>query len=197
MYKRQISTNAGASWTNLADGAPYAGARTPALALAGVTPALNANQYRAVATNALGPAVSAAATLTVSPSAQRAASFYPLAPCRAFNSRKAGGSDAAAPALDGGVSRVFPLGGRCGIPPTAAALSVNVTVTEPTAAGSLVLYPGDEPVPVASTVSFRPGQTRANNAIIKIAADGSGTVGISNGAPGPVHFIVDVNGYFE
>lgn len=50
---------------------------------------------------------------------------------------------------------------------------------------------------VASAVAFRPGQTRANNAIIKIAGDGSGTLGISNGAPGRVHFIVDVNGYFK
>lgn len=196
-YQWQVSTNAGSSWTNLADGAPYAGAQTPALALASVTLGLNAHQYRAVATNALGSAVSAAATLGVSPSGQRAASFYPLAPCRAFDSRSASGPGAAAPVLDGGASRVFPLGGRCGIPGTATALSVNVTVTEPRAAGFLVLYPGDEPVPVASTVAFRPGQTRANNAIIKIARDGSGTVGISNGAPGPVHFIVDVNGYFE
>jgi hypothetical protein len=196
-YQWQISTNTGSSWANLADGAPYAGAQTTVLTLASVTLGLNAHQYRAVATNALGSAVSTPATLSVSPSGQSAASFYPLAPCRAFDSRSASGPDAAAPALDAGASRVFPLGGRCGIPRTATALSVNVTVTEPTAAGSLVLYPGDESVPVASTVAFRPGQTRANNAIIKIAGDGSGTVGISNGAPGPVHFIVDVNGYFE
>jgi hypothetical protein len=123
--------------------------------------------------------------------------FHTLTPCRAFDSRSASGPDAAAPALDAGSSRVFPLGGRCGIPATATALSVNVTVTGPTAAGSLVLYPGDESVPLASTVAFRQGQTRANNAMIKIAADGSGTVGISNSAPGPLHFIVDVNGYFE
>ena len=106
-------------------------------------------------------------------------------------------TDAAAPALESGAARVFPLGGRCAIPATATALSANVTVTEPAAAGSLVLYPGDESVPLASMVSFRRGQTRGSNAIIKIARDGSGMVGISNGAPGTVHFIVDVNGYFE
>ena len=72
-----------------------------------------------------------------------------------------------------------------------------MTVVDPAASGSLVLYPGDQPVPVASTVSFRTGRTRANNAIIKIAVDGSGTLGVSNGAAGPVQFIVDVNGYFE
>ncbi len=196
-YQWQISTNAGSTWSNLADGAPYTGGQTPALALTSVTVGLNAHQYRAVATNALGSAVSAPATLSVSPSGTTATSFYPLAPCRAFDSRSASGPAAAAPALDAGASRVFSIAGRCGIPATATALSVNVTVAEPAAAGFLVLYPGDEPVPVASTVAFRPGQTRANNAIIKIAGDGGGTLGISNSAPGPVHFIVDVNGYFE
>ncbi|MEO8586789.1 MAG: immunoglobulin domain-containing protein [Acidobacteriota bacterium] len=197
VYQWQVSTNAGSSWTNLADGGSNAGARTPVLALGSVTLGMNATQYRVVATNALGVAVSSAAALGVSPSGRSAASFYPVSACRAFDSRNISGPDAAAPALAAGVSRVFPLEGRCGIPATAAALSVNVTVTQPTAAGSIVLYPGDEPVPVASTVSFRAGQTRANNAIIKIAGDGSGTLGISNGAPGSVQFIVDVNGYFE
>jgi hypothetical protein len=196
-YQWQVSTNGGSSWANLTDGAPYAGAQAPTLALAGVTRELNGLQVRAVATNALGSAVSAPASLSVSPSARSAASFHPLAPCRAFDSRGASGPAAAAPALAAGASRVLPLGGRCGIPAAAAALSVNVTVTEPTAAGTLLLYPGDVAVPVASTVAFRPRQTRANNAIIKLAGDGSGTLGISNGAPGPVHFIVDVNGYFE
>ena len=123
--------------------------------------------------------------------------FHTLAPCRAFDSRNAAGADAAAPALEAGATRLLPLGGRCGIPATATALSVNVTVADPKAAGSLVLYPGDELVPLATTVAFRLGQTRASNAMIKIAADGSGTVGIANSAAGLVHFIVDVNGYFD
>lgn len=126
-----------------------------------------------------------------------AASFHVLTPCRVFDSRAASGPDAAAPALEGGANRVLALGGRCGIPATAVALSANVTVVAPTAAGSLVLYPGDGPVPGASTVSFRPGRTRANNAFVKIASDGSGTIGIANSAPGTVHFLVDVSGYWE
>jgi hypothetical protein len=123
--------------------------------------------------------------------------FHTLSPCRVFDSRNTVGADAAAPALEAGAVRVLPLGGRCGIPVTATALSVNVTVTGPTAPGFLVLYPGDQSVPVAGTVDFRQGQTRANNAMIKIAADGSGAVAIASRTEGPVHFIVDVNGYFE
>lgn len=195
-YQWQVSTNAGSSWTNLADGAPYAGASTDALAVTGVTTGLNAVQYRAVATNVLGSATSAAATLNVS-SGHAASSFHTLAPCRAFDSRSTTGPDAAAPALSAGVSRVFPLAGRCGVPATATAISVNVTVAQPTASGFLALYPGDGPVPVASAIAFRLGRTRANNAIVKVAGDGSGTIGISNSAPGTVQFILDVNGYFE
>jgi hypothetical protein len=80
---------------------------------------------------------------------------------------------------------------------TATSLSVNVTVTGPAAAGFLVAYPGDVAVPVASTISFRAGQTRANNAMLGLSSDGTGRVGIFNDAPGPVHVIVDVNGYFQ
>ncbi|MEO8053760.1 MAG: hypothetical protein ABI768_01305 [Acidobacteriota bacterium] len=196
-YQWQVSTDAGVSWANVTDGAVYAGAQTPTLALASVTLGMSASQHRAVATNALGSAVSSTATLSVSPSGQGASYFYPIVPCRAFDSRNASGPDAAAPALAAAATRILQLAGRCGIPPTAAALSANVTVVDPAASGSLVLYPGDQPVPVASTVSFRTGRTRANNAIVKIAADGSGTLGVSNGAAGPVQFIVDVNGYFE
>ena len=62
-YQWQISTDAGSSWTNVADGASYGGAQKTVLTLAGVTLAMNAGRYRAVATNALGSAVSATAAL--------------------------------------------------------------------------------------------------------------------------------------
>jgi glucose/arabinose dehydrogenase len=61
----QVSTNGGASFTNLANGAPYSGVTTNVLALTAVTAGLNNNQYRLVATNSAGTATSAAATLTV------------------------------------------------------------------------------------------------------------------------------------
>ena len=45
--------------------------------------------------------------------------------------------------------------------------------------------------------SFAAGQTRASNAIVRLGSDGSGTLGVQNNSPGSVHFILDVNGYFE
>ncbi len=59
----------------------------------------------------------------------------------------------------------------------AVALSANVTVTEPAATGSLVLYPGDASVPDASTIAFRAGPDAGEQRLLKVAGDGTGTVG--------------------
>jgi hypothetical protein len=83
----------------------------------------------------------------------------------------------------------------CGVPATAKALSLNVTVTGPTNFGHVAFAPGCVPGP--STINFGPGQTRANNAVLPIAADGRLTAGTFVLGGGSVHLILDVNGYFE
>jgi hypothetical protein len=90
------------------------------------------------------------------------------------------------------------IGGRCSLPLGARSLSVNQTVTGPTAAGELLLYRADlSPAPTASSLSFRAGITRANDGILELAHDASGTFKVSNSSPGTVHLILDVNGYFQ
>ena len=121
--------------------------------------------------------------------------FYTLTPCRLLDTRQAGQG----PALQSGVPRLLLTHGACGIPATARVLSLNVTVTQPSGGGYLTLYPADIPIPGTSTVNYRAGQTRANNAVLSLATDGSGglrAVAAVAGA-GSVHLIVDVNGYFE
>jgi hypothetical protein len=121
-----------------------------------------------------------------------------LPPCRLFDTRSASPPTGVAPALDPVSVRVFRVSGLCGIPSTTTALSVNVTVTQPAAAGSLSLFAGNEPMPLsATTISFGPGQTRAANTIVRLASDGSETIRVLNTSSGTVHFILDVNGYFE
>jgi len=122
--------------------------------------------------------------------------FYPLTPCRLLDTRDPAGP-LGGPALAADGSRLFTMTGVCGVPADARALSANVTVTETTAAGGLTLHPGDEATPTASTVSFGAGLTRANNAMLLVAGDGSGSVNVVNRSPGPLHLIVDVNGYFR
>jgi hypothetical protein len=73
---------------------------------------------------------------------------------------------------------------------------VNVTVTGPTAAGNLRLYPAGGSVPKVSAINFGPGQTRANNAILKLA-DGGGLAVFAALSTGSVHLVLDVNGWFD
>ena len=133
----------------------------------------------------------------VIPSPPPAADFYTVTPCRLADTRNAAGP-MGGPALAAGAIRSFPVtGGVCGIPSTATAVSVNLTVTQPAAQGHLTLYPGDAAgPPLVSNINFAPGVTRANNAVVPLATNG-GTIYVKNGSAGAVHFVLDVNGYFQ
>jgi hypothetical protein len=88
--------------------------------------------------------------------------------------------------------------GVCGVPATARSISANVTVTNTSAGGQLVVYPGDLPGPPGTlTLAFRAGQTRANNAVVGLASDASGSFKITSSAAAPLDVVVDVNGWFE
>ncbi len=128
-----------------------------------------------------------------------ATKFYPVTPCRLFDTRNAEGPDAGAPALAAGETRTFTVGTRCGLDvATVRSLSVNQTVTQPAADGELVVYRGDlASVPVTSNVSFRVGKTRANNGLLELSRAGDGTFKVHNRSTGTVHFILDVNGVFQ
>jgi hypothetical protein len=124
-------------------------------------------------------------------------SFFTLSPCRLIDTRNAAGS-LGGPALAASTARAFNLAGQCGVPATAQALSVNVTVTGPTAAGHLVAYAGGTAAPNTSVISFAAGQTRSDNAIVALSQDGNGTLTVRAEIPsGAVDFILDVNGYFQ
>jgi hypothetical protein len=120
------------------------------------------------------------------------ADFYTLAPCRVVDTRAG-----QAPALAASERRVFAVTeGTCGVPATATAVSVNVTVTGAVAPGNVRLAPGNG-LTESSALNFVAGVTRANNAVVRLATDGTGGVSATNRSSGPVHVIVDVSGYFE
>ena len=121
--------------------------------------------------------------------------FYALAPCRVADTRSAPGPYGGPP-LAGGASRSFVLAGRCGIPPTATAVSFNFTVTQPAAAGDLRVFPGGAALPLVSALNWSPGQTRANNAIVALGSSGDITVRVDQPG-GSVQLVIDVNGYFQ
>jgi Metallo-peptidase family M12/IPT/TIG domain len=124
-----------------------------------------------------------------------ASRFYTLTPCRLVDTRNATGPYGG-PALAAQGQRFFQLTGQCGIPAGAAAVSVNVTVVA-AGAGNFALYPGNALPLGTSTLNFSAGQTRANNAVLQLATDGTGTVGVFNTSAAPNQFLLDVNGYFQ
>ena len=123
--------------------------------------------------------------------------FHSLAPCRLVDTRSTTGPEAFAPALAAGGTRTVATASKCGLPATVKALSANMTVTGPAAPGFLTLYPADaSSAPLASNINFRAGETRANNAVLQLATNGTG-LKVLNGSAGTVDFILDVNGWFE
>jgi glucose/arabinose dehydrogenase len=122
-------------------------------------------------------------------------SFYTVTPCRLVDTREAP-SPWGAPKLEAGADRVFTVAGQCGIPPTATVVSANLTVTEPTGPGHLVVLPSTGGSSEPSSINFGAGQTRANNAILTLGP--GGTIVVRTGmAAGGVQFVLDVNGYFD
>jgi hypothetical protein len=121
--------------------------------------------------------------------------FHTLTPCRIADTRNATGP-LGGPSLDAGAVRNFPVGGVCAVPPSAKAVVVNVTVVNPTAGGHLTLYAAGSALPLASTINFRSGIVRANNAVLVVGT--SGQVSVFCGmASGSTDFVLDVSGWFE
>jgi uncharacterized repeat protein (TIGR01451 family) len=116
--------------------------------------------------------------------------FYTVEPCRVVDTRSNGGAIAA------GETRTVVVAGSCHIPPTARAVSLNLTVTQPSAQGNIRLFPAGAAVPTTSSINYRPGETRANNAVVALSASG-GLSALCSQASGSSHMILDVNGYFE
>jgi hypothetical protein len=123
-------------------------------------------------------------------------SFHSLSPCRVLDTRLPAGATGG-PSLAAGGTRTVTVANVCGVPAGAAAVAANVAVTQPAAAGNLTLYAGGTALPQTSTINFRAGQTRANNAILALGAAGDVSIYCSMPGAGTVDVILDVSGYFQ
>jgi CSLREA domain-containing protein len=121
--------------------------------------------------------------------------FHTTTPCRLIDTRGPAGAYGA-PALAAGEDRTFVIGGKCGVPSTAQAVVFNFTVTQPTNLGDLRVFAAGSTLPLVSTVNWRAGQTRANNAVVTLGPNGDIVVHVDQ-TTGTVDFIADVSGYFE
>ncbi len=119
--------------------------------------------------------------------------FVPVTPCRVADTRGTAGPFGG-PTMAGGSERDFaiPQSG-CGIPPTAQAYSLNVTVVPKGYLGYLTLWPTGQPQASVSTLNSWEGIVVANAAIVPAGATGAVSVYVAN----PADLILDINGYFD
>lgn len=120
-----------------------------------------------------------------------AGGFFGVNPFRLLDSR-----EGAQQACNGG-SRTFhiPAAGVAGtaVPSESRAVALNVTVTNPGAAGFVTVFPTGSPRPNASNLNYTTGQTVPNGVLIKLGAQQSIDVFANFGCP---DVIVDVVGGF-
>ncbi len=125
--------------------------------------------------------------------------FHALSPCRIYDSRFDG--DGATPLPKGLHS--LRIQGNCGIPVGAKAVTLNVTVVQPTGNGHVMLWPVGVSEPLVSTLNFLQNEPAlANGAIVPLGPDSGGANDLNfryampNTLGGTGHIIFDVTGYF-
>ena len=126
------------------------------------------------------------------PPAGTALAFYPVTPCRIADTRNDNGPFGG-PELAAGTSRSFTVpSSSCGIPATAQAYSLNMTVVPPGPLEYLTTWPTGQTQPYVSTLNALQGQIAANAAIVPAGTNGAVSVYVSNAS----NVLIDINGYF-
>jgi hypothetical protein len=118
--------------------------------------------------------------------------YYSLQPARILDTRTGNGAPQAK--LGQGATISLQVTGRGGVPATGvAAVVLNVTVTNATAASFLTVYPSGVSRPTASSLNFVAGWTGANS--VTVAVGTGGKVNVYNNG-GSTDVIADVFGFY-
>jgi Abnormal spindle-like microcephaly-assoc'd, ASPM-SPD-2-Hydin len=116
--------------------------------------------------------------------------FNPLPPLRVLDTRA--GTSPAKVGPQGSID--VQLTGQAGVPSSGvSAVVLNVTVTNPSAASYLTVFPTGATTPVVSNLNFSAGQTVPNRVVVKVGAGGKLTF---FNAYGSVDVVADVGGWF-
>lgn len=124
--------------------------------------------------------------------------FNPIAPSRVLDTRDGTGLTGKQQAGNANV-RSLKINGTPAIPIAAQAVIMNVTVTQPSQAAFLTIWPSDVARPTASNLNVLANQTIPNLVAVKLGAVTSGanagkvSIFLSQGS---AHVIFDVAGYF-
>jgi hypothetical protein len=128
--------------------------------------------------------------------------FYPLAPCRLWDTRSTHPPKMSANATRDFQVRDLATLPLCGVPATAQAVAINVTIVAPTDLGNLRVYPAGTALPVASLLNWAANDNPVANGTIVGLGNVSGKhlsvrVDMPPGSTGQVHTLADVTGYFQ
>jgi serine protease len=120
--------------------------------------------------------------------------FYSLTPCRIVDTRNANSVNGG-PSL-GTARRDFVVKGNCGVPLSAKAVSLNITVTAASTNSWLTVWPAGQATPNTSAINFSQNDWSLANGVIVGVSSGSPDLSVQN-AIGVVAVIIDVTGYFQ
>src|SRR5262245_18159631 len=135
-----------------------------------------------------------AVLLPSSAKAQTGFSFFPLTPCRVVDTRNPAGVNGG-PAMTT-ATRDFQIRGNCGIPLTAKAVAMNLTVVNASTNSWLTVWPSGTTKPFVSTSNYDQNSGAvANGAIVGVSVN-TQDLSVAN-AIGICHVIIDVTGYYQ
>ncbi|WP_093787446.1 hypothetical protein [Actinacidiphila guanduensis] len=118
--------------------------------------------------------------------------FTPVDPVRLLDTRS--GLGARTGQVGPGATVSFRVGGVSGVPiADLTAVTLNVTVTAPTAGSHLTVYPHGTPLPSVSNLNYPAGTTIANQVVVPVV---DGRVSLTN-YTGDVQTIADLDGYYS
>jgi hypothetical protein len=122
-------------------------------------------------------------------------SYHSLDPARLLDTRPGMATidtqSVGAGLLPSGTVTELTVAGRGGVPANAGTVLLNVTVTGPTVAGFITVYPCGIATPLASNLNYGIGTTVAIAAVVQVGSNGK--VCLFNS--GATHLVADVNGY--
>jgi hypothetical protein len=127
------------------------------------------------------------------PPAAAAGAYRSLTPARVLDTRPGSGKPYAGQTLGPDQTLDVQVTGVGGVPSGATAVVLNVTVTNPTTAGYLTLFPTGASRPMASNLNFLRGQTNPN--MVQVQLGTGGKLNFYNSS-GNTDVIADVQGYF-
>ena len=184
------STLAGAATTAKQDVGSGTSNVSFSAALTGLTPGTT-YYFMALGSNSGGTEDGAIDSFTTATDTSQGLQFMPVIPCRVVDTRWPTGPFGG-PEMAAGISREFDIPqSACGIPSTAVAYSLNVTVVPDGFLSYLTLWPTGETQPYVSTLNSD-GRVKANAAITPAGANGGVSIFVSNAT----NVILDIDGYF-